>query len=158
MRPENMVGHFEGNSIVVDLEIISPLIDTVKKTLPVVVDTGCTGDLILTYAEAFPLALTLVGLQEYTIADGSRVTFFECFGKVKFGKNIILCTISIRPSGSSLMGISLLRKFGYKLEVDFIQNSATFIEPVVQSASPAQIMTVRNTSRKTRKSNQSSPK
>ena len=101
-----MDGRFERNSIIVDLEIVSPLLDTVRKTLSVVVDTGCTSDLILTYAEAFQLALTLVGLQEYTIADGSRVTFFECLGKVKFDEKTVLCTVSIRPSGSFLMGVS----------------------------------------------------
>jgi predicted aspartyl protease len=127
-----MDGRFDGNCIIADLEIISPLVDSVRKTLPITVDTGCTGDLILTYTEAFPLALTLVGLQEYTIADGSKVTFFECFGKVKFGSKTVLCTVSIRPSGSLLMGVSLLKKFGYKLEIDFVNNTASFTEPSPQ--------------------------
>lgn len=128
-----MDGRFEGNIIIADLEIISPLVDTVKKTLPVIVDTGCTGDLILTYTEAFPLALTLVGLQEYAIADGSKVTFFECLGKARFGNKTVLCTVSIRPSGSSLMGVSLLKKLGYKLEIDFVNNTASFTEVTTQS-------------------------
>lgn len=54
-----MDGRFEGNSIVVDLEIISPLVSGARKKLSVVVDTGCTGDLILTYSEAFPLPMVL---------------------------------------------------------------------------------------------------
>lgn len=117
-----MVGRFEGNSIVVDLEIISPLVKDARKKLSVVIDTGCTGDLILTYSEAFPLALTLVGLQDYTIADGTKVTFFECIGKVKFGEKEIMCTVSIRPSGSLLMGVSLMKKLGINLNIDFINN------------------------------------
>lgn len=127
-----MDGRFEGNRIIVDLEVISPLSSVVKKILPVTVDTGCTSDLILTYAEAFPLALTLVGIQEYTIADGSSVPFFECLGKVKFGGKTVLCTVSIRPSGGLLMGISLMKKLGYNLEVDFIKNQAVFVEPPTQ--------------------------
>src|SRR3989344_986711 len=125
-----MDGHFEGNRIIVDLEIISPFIDGVKKTLPVVIDTGCTADLILTYTEAFPLALTLVGLQEYTIADGSKVTFFECIARVRLDQKTVTCSVSIRPSGSLLMGVSLLKKFGYGLNLDFAENTATFIQPV----------------------------
>ena len=123
-----MDGRFEGNSIVVDLKITSPLIDAAAKTLPVIVDTGCSGDLILTYTEAFPLALTLVGLQEYTIADGSRVTFFECLGKVRFGEKTVLSSVSIRPSGFLLMGISLMKKLGIRLEVDFVNQSVKFFE------------------------------
>lgn len=134
-----MDGRFEGNSIIVDLEITSPLIPQARKILPVIVDTGCTADLILTYAVAFPLALTLVGVQEYTIADGSKVNFFECIGNVKFDQKTIMSTISIRPSGSLLMGVSLLKKLGYKLEVDFAQNKATFIEPLIQ-AQPVVLM------------------
>jgi len=128
-----MDGRFEKNSIIVDLEVVSPLLSTVKKTLPVIVDTGCTSDLILTYTEAFQLALTLVGLQEYTIADGSRVTFFECLGKVRFGKKIVLCTVSIRPSGNSLMGVSLMKKLGLNLNIDFTKNTVWFRQPRAQN-------------------------
>lgn len=119
-----MDGRFNANSVLIDLEISSPLIKAARKTLPVIIDTGCTSDLILTYTEAFPLALTLVGLQEYTIADGSKVTFFECLGKVKLGNKEVLCSISIRPQGSFLMGISLMEKLGCALTIDFVNRTA----------------------------------
>lgn len=122
-----MDGRFNANSVLIDLEISSPLIPAAKKILPVIIDTGCTSDLILTYTEAFPLALTLVGLQEYTIADGSKVTFFECLGKVKLGNKIVLCTISIRPQGSFLMGISLMEKLKCELTIDFVNRKAKLI-------------------------------
>jgi len=123
-----MDGRFEGNKIYVDLEVRSPnpLLNESSRKISVILDTGCTGDLILTYADAFPLALTLVGLEEYTIADGSRVKFFECIGIVRFGDKSIFCTVSIRPSGSPLMGISLLKKIGYVIEIDFIKNTVIF--------------------------------
>ena len=138
-----MDGRFEKQTIVVDLEIISPLVEKIKKTLPVVIDTGCTSDLILTYTEAFSLALTLVGLQEYTIADGSRVTFFECLGKVKLGNKCVLCTVSIRPSGSFLMGVSLMKKLGLNLSVDFVEDTVQFTqsEPQLKRQNP---ITTRN--------------
>ena len=72
MKSEDMVGRFEGNTIIVDLEIISPIASDVKKVLSVTLDTGASNDLCLTYKEAFPLALTLVGVEDYTIADGSH--------------------------------------------------------------------------------------
>ena len=127
MKIKGMDGHFESNSILVNLSVSSPLFKSIKKTLPVIIDTGCTSDLILTYAEAFPLALTLVGLQEFTIADGSRVNFFECLGKVTLGSRTVLCSISIRPSGSPLMGVSLLKKIGCKLEIDFTKEEAKIV-------------------------------
>ena len=123
-----MDGHFEGNSIVIDLEIISLLADSVKKIIPVVIDTGCTGDLILTYTEAFPLALTLVGIQDYTIADGSKVSFFECLGIVKLGNKKVVSTISIRPSGSLLMGVSLMKKLSLNLSVNFVTNEVVLTD------------------------------
>ncbi len=126
MKSEDMVGRFEGNTIIVDLEIISPIASDVKKVLSVTLDTGASNDLCLTYKEAFPLALTLVGVEDYTIADGSHVSFFECIGKVKFGDKTVGSTISIRPSGSLLMGIGLLEKLGYKLHIDFVNKMVVF--------------------------------
>lgn len=121
-----MDGRFEDNSILVDLEIVSPFSASLKKTLSVIVDTGCTADLILTYAEAFPLALALVGIENYTIADGSKVSFFKCLGVVNFAGKTTQCLISIRPSGCPLMGVSLLKKLGLTLEIDFPRQTVFF--------------------------------
>ncbi len=123
-----MVGRFDGNSIVVDIEVISPIAPAVKNMLTVKLDTGASNDLCLTYKEAFPLALTLVGVEDYTIADGSTVSFFECIGLIKFGDKTVVSTISIRPSGSLLMGVGLLNKLGYKLVVDFVNKTVNFEE------------------------------
>ena len=131
-----MAGRFENNSIVVDLEISSLTSDQINKKIPVILDTGFTSDLCLTYQEAFPLALTLVGFEDYNIADGSKVTFFECLGMVKFGNQKVLSSISIRPSGSLLMGVSLLRKLKCRVNVDFENSIIDIQQPPIIPITP----------------------
>lgn len=131
-----MDGRFEGNSLLVDLEIISPLINTAKKVYSFGVDTGFTDHICLTYQEAFPLALTLVGIEEYTIADGSRVQFFSCFGLVSFDGKPILSPISIRPNGSRLIGIGLMKKLGIKLEADFVNQTVKLVKVPMSQPKP----------------------
>jgi len=121
-----MDGHFDGNSIIVELEVNSPISKKVKQTLPFKIDTGFTNDLCITYKEAFPLALTLVGIQDYQIADGSSVQWFECLGLITSGSKQIPAVVSVRPSGSLLMGISLMRKLSSKLEIDFTNQKVHF--------------------------------
>lgn len=132
-----MDGRFSGNAVFIDLEVSSPLIAAARKILPVKIDTGCSSDLILTYTEAFPLALTLVGIQEYTIADGSKVRFFECLGNVKYGNKEVISVISIRPQGSLLLGVTLLEKLGIELKIDFV-NHTVKLEPAtaIPTAAP----------------------
>ena len=123
-----MDGRFEQNTISVDLEITSPLAEAIKSTIPFKIDTGFTGDLCMTYKEAFPLALSLVGVQDYTIADGSKVTFFECIGIVSFDGKAIPASISIRPNGSLLIGISLMKKLQIQLHIDFPKQTVQLIK------------------------------
>ena len=130
-----MDGYFKGNNLVVDLEIQSPTFSAIARKFPIGIDTGFTNDLCLTYQDAFPLALTLVGVQEYTIADGTRVQFFECIGVVKLGEKATVCTISIRPNGSALMGVSLMRKLGLKLDIDFVNNTVKFSDAPIPKPS-----------------------
>lgn len=132
-----MDGRFESNTIVVDLEISSPLAsDTFKSKLPFGVDTGFTGDLCMTYQEAFPLALSLVGVSDYTVADGSKVAFFECIGIVTIDGRSVPATISIRPNGSKLMGVSLMKRLGIKLDIDFTNQKVVFSQSPKLPSSP----------------------
>jgi len=57
-----MDGRFENNTLLVDIQISSPLESSIKANISFGLDTGFTGDLCLTYKEAFPLALSLVGV------------------------------------------------------------------------------------------------
>lgn len=129
-----MDGRFDGNSPVVDLEVISPISPVVRKTYTFTIDTGFTNDLCLTYQEAFPLALTLVGIEEYVIANGSKVNFFECIGSILFEKKAVFCTVSIRPNGSRLMGVSLMKKLGIRLEADFVNQTVKLVRIPMKSS------------------------
>ena len=51
-----MDGRFENNTLLVDIQISSPLESSIKANISFGLDTGFTGDLCLTYKEAFPLA------------------------------------------------------------------------------------------------------
>ena len=136
-----MDGRFRGNTVEVDLEIISPIESKIRRTLAVGVDTGFTGDLCMTYQQAFPLALTLIGVQDYSIADGTKVTFFECLGLVNFGGKEVTCSISIRPDGSLLMGVSLLRKLGKKMEIDFVNETVKFVDTQIVKGKDVKLVT-----------------
>lgn len=131
MRHEVMLCRFENNQIHIDIEVGSPLAPKIlKKTITAKIDTGFTGDLQLTYDVAFPLGLTLKGFQPWTLADKSTVTFLECLGFVVFNGKTELATIDVKPAGSILIGVTLLRKLGCELRIDFVNNTAT-IDPKV---------------------------
>lgn len=116
---------FENNRIEIEIKVSSLLSpETIKRTITATVDTGFTGDLQLTYELAFPLGLTLKGFQSWTIADGSSVNFLECLGWVELGKNKVISGIDVKPAGSVLIGINLLRKLGADLKINFSANTA----------------------------------
>lgn len=120
-----MLCHFENNEISLDLEVSSLLApDILKRVITAKVDTGFTGDLQLTYDVAFPLGLTLKGFQPWTLADKSTVTFLECLGWVSFNGKSAICSIDVKPAGSILVGVSLLRKLSCELTVNFAKNTA----------------------------------
>lgn len=125
-----MDGRFDADNLIsIDLDIYSPVSRNVHKVLSFKIDTGFTNDLCMTYDVAFPLALSLVGVQDYQIADGSNVQWFECVGMVKRGRDYIPVTVSVRPTGSLLMGMSLMRKLGSRLEVDFGKSRVRLVTP-----------------------------
>lgn len=125
---------FNNNEIFVDVEVGSLLAPAVlKKTITAKIDTGFSGDLQLTYDLAFPLGLTLRGFQPWTLADKSTVTFLECLGTVSFNNNVQIATIDVKPAGSVLIGVSLLRKLGCELKIDFVNNTAV-LNPVSGAA------------------------
>lgn len=139
-----MLCHFENNQIFVDIEVKSLLApELIKNTLTAKVDTGFSGDLQLTYDIAFPLGLTLKGFQPWTLADKSTVTFLECLGLVSFGGRVVASSIDVKPAGSILIGVSLLKKLGCEFKVNFIDNTAeiNLIPIVTPATTPAPIIT-----------------
>lgn len=121
-----MDGRLQHNEITIDIEVVSLLSTALKRTIPVVVDTGFTGDLQLTYQEAFTLGLVLKGVQPYRLADGSSITFFSCLGLVSFNGQTVACSIDVKPSGSHLIGMQLLKKLNCSLAADFVNDTARF--------------------------------
>ncbi len=116
---------FENNRIEIEIEVSSLLSPKIlKRTITAIVDTGFTGDLQLTYDLAFPLGLTLKGFQPWTIADGSTVNFLECLGWVTLGKSKVISSIDVKPSGSVLIGMSLLKKLGCEAKINFATGTA----------------------------------
>lgn len=127
---------FENNQILIDIEV-SSLLDPrlLKKVITAKVDTGFTGDLQLTYDIAFPLGLTLKGFQPWTLADKSTVTFLECLGLVSFGGKVVASSIDVKPAGSILVGVSLLKKLGCEFKVNFVKNTAEM--SIIEMAPPS---------------------
>lgn len=115
-----MLGRFEGKEIKIDLEVTSLLHQSIKSAIPAKLDTGFSGDLQLTYDIALPLALNLTGFQTYTLANGAEATFFECLGLVSFNGKTVSCSIDVKPKGSILIGVNLLKKLEQDLKIDFV--------------------------------------
>ena len=113
-----MRGHFENDQLYLNLDIAGTFPST-RKIIKAQIDTGYSGYLTLSYADAFPLGLVLIGTTAYTIADGSVMHTFVCIGTVTVDKKKITAPIDINPKGSILIGMKLLKKIGYKLLVDF---------------------------------------
>lgn len=117
--------HFENNRIEVEIEVSSLLSpEILKRKITGIVDTGFTGDLQLTYDVAFPLGLTLKGFQAWKVADGSTVNFLDCLGWVALGGSKVISSIDVKPAGLVLIGMSLLRKLGCEMKIDFASNIA----------------------------------
>lgn len=122
-----MHGYFENNSLYLDIEI-SGVITANKRTIKVQVDTGFNGHLTVSFADAFPLGLVLVGTTAYTLADGSTVNNFVCLGTVTIDGKDLTIPIDIQPSGMTLMGTQLLQKLSCVLNVDFTNKTVEIIK------------------------------
>lgn len=115
----------DNNTLSVDITVQSPISKKISSKIKAKIDTGFTGDLSLTYQQAFPLALSLIGYEPWTLADNKTVYFMECFGFVTLGNKTVATTIDVKPSGSILIGMNLLKKFGCKLNINFVTNKST---------------------------------
>jgi len=77
-----MRGHFENDNPHIEIEVTGLLSQNSQK-IKVMVDTGFNGHLQIPFLTAFPLGLSLIGVQQVVIADGSTVNQFVCIGSVK---------------------------------------------------------------------------
>lgn len=82
-----------------------------------VLDTGFTGDLLVTPAIAKKLGLVNIAVTPVEIADGRKVNMRSALALASLEGTVNHIEVLI-SDGKPLAGISLLSKFGYKAIVD----------------------------------------
>ena len=122
-----MVGYFEKGHVYVEIEV-SGIFPETKRIIKALVDTGYSGSISLSYTHAFPLALVLTGTKAYTLADESTMSCFVCIANIYIKDKPIAIAVDIQPEGDPLIGMSLLRKIGWDMKIDFINEKVEFIE------------------------------
>lgn len=92
----------------------------------VILDTGFTGDLLVSRKVADELGLKPLGVEPVNIAGGQAINVQSslAFANMEGATKTVQVLIS---SGGLLAGISFFRKFGYKVVVD-CKNSKVFLE------------------------------
>lgn len=87
------------------------------KTSNYLLDTGFTGDMQISYDTARELNLGLQGTEPTRLADGRVVSmhYSTVIASLEGENQYVQAFIS---EGSSLVGLGLLKKFGYKAEID----------------------------------------
>lgn len=84
----------------------------------VLVDTGFTGELKLSSKEAMELGIVPTHMERIQLADGKSINMFAGLASVTMEgvENDVDVFIS---GGIPIIGIGLLRRFGYNLNIDF---------------------------------------
>lgn len=98
-----------------------------QQTIPVLIDTGFTGELQLPLKVAVPLGLRLEGAAQYQLADGSMIKQMLFSASIVWGTTTRLVTLNVADTDTALMGGGLLH--GYILLVDFEKKQLTIKEP-----------------------------
>lgn len=80
-------------------------------------DSGFSGDLKVSSDTASELGLIPEGMQEISIADGSKIEVPVATGYALLEGEILSMSILV-GDGAPLVGIGLLTKFGYKASMD----------------------------------------
>jgi clan AA aspartic protease len=105
-----------------------------KQDIPVLIDTGFTGELQLPLSIAVPLGLRLdaVGKSEYADGRVSGEMFFS--GAISWGTTKRDVTIIVSDSDTALLGGGLLH--GYLMVVDFEKKQLIIKEPGFDEPQP----------------------
>lgn len=106
-------------------------VDSDKPTVPVtiawaqavqtphfILDTGFTGDLVVTEQMATDLGLEVTGVSPVKVAGKPTANFATATAIAVMESSKLLVTAYIIPDGWPLLGISFMEKFNYKAEVD----------------------------------------
>ncbi len=118
-------------------------VDSDKPTVPVTIawneavqithfllDTGFTGDLVITEQMAKDLGLEIMGVSSMKAVGHTAANFPIATAIASMEGNQLLVTAYIIPDGWPLLGISFMEKFNYKAEVD-CKNKTVKLEVVV---------------------------
>jgi clan AA aspartic protease len=110
-----------------------------KQKIPVLVDTGFTGELQLPLKIAVPLGLRLAGVGTFVLADGSRSREMLFDASISWGTTVRSVTVSVMDSDIPLLGGGLLH--GYVLLVDFEKKLLTIKEPGTDEPQASAVVT-----------------
>ncbi|MDP1688681.1 MAG: hypothetical protein Q8L47_00940 [bacterium] len=88
------------------------------------VDTGFTGELKISPEKAFELGLQTTHTEPVTLADEKTVNMQASLALVSMEGSANVVSVLI-AQGIPIIGVSLLRRFGYTLNIDFKYNSLT---------------------------------
>ncbi len=88
------------------------------KEVAVLVDTGFTGELKLSPKEVLDLGLEMTHMESITLANEKTVNMFAGLASVSMEgiKNNVNVLVS---GGMPTIGVGLLKRFGYNLNIDF---------------------------------------
>jgi len=110
-----------------------------QQRIPVLVDTGFTGELQLPLKIAVPLGLRLAGVGTFVLADGSRSREMLFDASISWGTTVRSVTVSVMDSDTALLGGGLLH--GYVLLVDFEKKLLTIKEPGTDEPQASTVVT-----------------
>ena len=114
-----ITGAFDGNRPLISL-IVGWQLEVVE--IVALIDTGFTGELKLSPARASKLGLQITHTESVTLADEKSVNMPA--GLAQVAMEGITDTVSVLiGEGTPIIGVGLLRKFGYNLNIDFKTDS-----------------------------------
>ena len=103
------------NRPVIKLTVANGLKD---KKIIVLVDTGFTGELILSTKEVMDLSISPDRMETVQLANGKPVRMFA--GSAEVSMEGIKNSVEVLISDSfPMIGVGLLKRFGYNLNIDF---------------------------------------
>jgi len=109
-------GVFENGLPCIDIRVLGGA-DT-HQPIRAVIDTGYNGHLTLPYQTAFPLGLTLLGIESARQADGTFSPFLSCLGTVVLGDTRVRATIDVQQGARALIGTALLADLAVTLTLN----------------------------------------
>lgn len=110
---------------VVVLNVIGPRAQTIH--VPVVIDTGFTGDVMLSASVIRALGLKSAGTRKGTLADGRVMNFSVYAAQVSWHRRTLEVVV-LESDSSSLMGMGLLA--GSRLTMEVVAGGAIKVTPL----------------------------